>query len=272
VAQHPFILEFPVHASDYVPITLHRRTSEHRRTTLLLNVLLAGRISLQPPRAGYFWATVPGSGTQWVQENYGGSLGECILDEPSKSDADQLQEVDPEGYYGGKVGHDGSGLRVPTDLDESICRYRRLPAECRVKFDRAAFWLDMASRQWDVSLSASFAALVSAIESLTERGTSHAFRCPICQEMTGHETPGARQRFKQFIEAYAPGTALKKRRNEMYDLRSGVLHGAKLMQLDMEVPHSGSDPPWWNELKLHKELWSLTQISLRNWLIDSSRV
>jgi hypothetical protein len=48
MADHPFILEFPIKESDFWPITNHRRLREHRNLTLLLNVLLAGRTSLQP--------------------------------------------------------------------------------------------------------------------------------------------------------------------------------------------------------------------------------
>jgi hypothetical protein len=35
------------------------------------------------------------------------------------------------------------------DLDDSICFYRKLSATHRAKFDRAAFWCDVASRQWN---------------------------------------------------------------------------------------------------------------------------
>jgi hypothetical protein len=51
----------------------------------------------------------------------------------------------------------------------------------------------------------------------------------------------------------------------MYQLRSGILHGSKLMQLDHDFAF-GWDPPWWNEHKLHVELWSQTLVALRNWL------
>jgi hypothetical protein len=61
VADHPFILEFPVQVSDLDRITNHRLTREHRRLTLLLNVLLRGGTSFFPPRPGSLWAGVPGS-------------------------------------------------------------------------------------------------------------------------------------------------------------------------------------------------------------------
>jgi hypothetical protein len=50
MAEHPFILEFPIAASDFLPITNRRRLVEHRKVTLLLNTLLRSRISLQSHR------------------------------------------------------------------------------------------------------------------------------------------------------------------------------------------------------------------------------
>jgi hypothetical protein len=268
IAEHPFILEFPMQASDFRPVTYHRRMREHRKLTLLLNVLLAGRTSLQPRRPEHFWADVArddGSHEfKWVPQFFFAELGRGVVDEPSPSAGEQLEEVEPEEYYT-KVGHDGKGLRVPADLDRSICLYQQLSPENRTKFDRAAFWMDMASRQWTISVSSSFASLVSAVESLTERGETHQFNCPGCRKLTQHEVPGASRRFKDFFDTYAPGAALAKRRSHMYSLRSGILHGSELMQLDQDIAF-GWDPPWWNEGELHRELWGLTRVALRNWL------
>jgi hypothetical protein len=114
-------------------------------------------------------------------------------------------------------------------------------------------------------MSTSFAALVSAIESLTDRGQSHGFTCPICDKKTQHEVPGATQRFRELLATYAQGAALEKRRNDMYNLRSGILHGSALMQLDQNLV-LGWDPPWRNERELYNELSGLTRITVRNWL------
>lgn len=268
MADHPFILEFPIKWSDFWPISNHRRLREHRNLTLLLNVLLVGRTSLQPRRSEHFWASVSWDNNRpeikWVQQFFFAKLGEAVSDELSPPASEQLEEVEPEEYYT-KVGHDGKGLRVPTDLDQSICCYTALSAGNLAKLDRATFWMDMASRQWNISVSASFAALVSAIEALTERGDIHQFQCPTCGKLAQHEVPGATRRFKDFFDMYAPGAALAKRRDDMYSLRSGILHGNELMQLDQDLAF-GWDPPWWNERELHEELWGLTRIALRNWL------
>ncbi len=268
MADHPFILEFPIKASDFLPVTNHRWLREHRNLTLLLNVLLAGRTSLQPRRSENFWASVPSDDDRleikWVQQFFFAKLGEAVIDELSPPAGEQLEEVEPEEYYT-NVGHDGKGLRVPSDLDQSICLYLQLSRTNRAKFDRAAFWMDMARRQWTISVSSSFASLVSAVESLTDRGTTHRVYCEKCKGQSQHEVPSATERFRAFFDKYAPGSALRSRRTKMYSLRSDILHGTELMQLDQDLAF-GWDPPGWNEDELQKELWGLTRVALRNWL------
>jgi hypothetical protein len=232
--------------------------------------LLAGRTNLQPRQSEHFWASVSDdySEIKWVERFFFAKIGKEVSDELSPPGNERIEEVEPEEYYT-KVGHDGKGLRVPKDLDLSICRYLELSSKDRLKFDRATFWMDMASRQWNISVSTSFAALVSSIESLTERGKTHRVFCDDCQDYSQHETPGATERFRSFLEKNAPGAALKARRNEMYSLRSGILHGSDLMELD-QYSSSIWDPSSGNEYALHRELWELTSFALRTWLKNPS--
>jgi hypothetical protein len=253
IAQHPFVLEFPLKESPLWQITNYRRIREHRKLTLLLNILLAGRTSLQPRRFEHFWAIMDSDngrqGIKWLQQFFIANLGEVVQDGLSKPAAEQIQVLEPESYYA-RMGHDGKGLRVPADLDESICRYLQLSPENREKFDRAAFWKDMASRLWNISMSASFTALVSAVESLI-----------------GTRGRGSKARFRNFVERFAPGASLAHRREQMYDLRSDILHGGGLMTIDQDIAF-GWDPPYWHERELHEELWHLTRLIMRNWLKD----
>jgi hypothetical protein len=267
-AEHPFILEFPIIASGFWPITNHRRIREHRKLTLLLNVLLIGSTNFQPWRPSHFWASVPDDdGTQkikWVQQFFSADLGEPVSDKPSPPAGEKLQELAADEYYA-LSGLDGKGLRVSTGLDESICLYLQLSAEDRAKFDRATFWLDVADRNWTISVSSSFAALVSAIEAFTDQGIKHHVYCEKCDAERSHEVPGATARFRTFLETYAPGETAKKQRDQMYSLRSGILHGSVLMQLDQELGF-GNDPPDWDERELQRDLWGVTRKALRNWL------
>jgi len=268
MADHPFILEFPIQATDFWPLTNYRRIREHRNLTLLLNVLLnGGRTSFEPRRPQHFWADVSEDSTpkiKWVQQFFFAILGMPVIEELSPPAGEVLEAINPEIYYT-NLGYDGKGLRVPTDLDDSICNYNALSRNNQTKFDRAMFWMDIASRQWNISASASFAALVSAIEALTVRGNSHQIQCPVCGIATQHEAPGSTRRFKDFLETYAPGAALASERDDMYSLRSGILHGSELMQLDQDRDF-GWDPPGWNERELHSQLWGLTRRAFRNWL------
>lgn len=273
MAAHPFILEFPINGApaDLGLITNHRRMREHHRLTLLLNVLLTAHVSFESSRFQDFWAYIPppegsqGNGeSRWLQRLFLAPLGAPVTDNLSPLATDRLAEIAPEPYYM-SVGHDGNPLRLPTDLDETLCHYRDLSGADRSKFDRAAYWFYVASRQSTVSLSSSFASLVSAVESLTDRGTTHQVYCMQCQTDRLHETPGATERFRSFFETHAPGAALKHRRSHMYELRSDILHGSHVMLVDQDLAF-GWDPPGWNERELQYELWSITHLALRNWL------
>jgi hypothetical protein len=200
---------------------------------------------------------------RWVQELYYADFGPVVLDALSEPPPSQLAEVPSARYYK-RAGHDGRPLRLPSDLDSSILQYQCLPAARREQFDRCAFWMDMAYREWDVSMSSAFAALVSAIEALTDRGTTHRVHCTQCDRPVSHDAPGATATFRAFFDRHAPGSS-KKRRDEMYALRSGILHGGDLMQLD-EYATIGWDPVEWNDRELHFELWRLARTAIRSWL------
>ena len=117
-------------------------------------------------------------------------------------------------------------------------------------------------------MSASYASLVSAAEALTpEDGTKHSVYCDKCKKNRTHDVPGATEKFRSFFKKYTPDSELKDRRSKMYDLRSKILHGSDLMQLD-QGRAIGWDPPWWNEREMNTELWGLMRTAARNWLKD----
>jgi Apea-like HEPN len=288
MALHPFILEFPLQITGEWSITNARRIRTHRRLTMLLNVLLAGRTSFLGSQPEFFWATVPSDrrpwfnfpqirqflrmappkppppNIRWVQEFYFAPLESVVNDELSRPTSGTVEVVDSAAYYE-SVGHDGRGLRVPSDLDASLVAYQRLTPECLSRFNRAMSWMNLASRFGYRHMSASYVALVSAIESLAEQGATHRVLCPDCGGMSQHRAPGPTEAFRRFFDNYAPGASQRRRRTEMYDLRSKIVHGNALMELD-EERGGGRDPPWHNERSLHDELFSLSRLALRNWL------
>lgn len=264
IAEHPFILEFPFRTSDSGALTNRRRIQDHRKHTMLLNVLLNRGISFQSTRSAHFWANVPdeeGFRGKWAQRFFPASVGLFIVDDLSTPASAALEVVAPEDYYSRA---DNDPLRVPADLDESICRYRHVPAVERNKFELAIFWLDKARRLFDVAVSSSFIALVTAAESMTKRGVTHRSRCDECGCMITHDEPGATKNFKVFFETYAPDST-PSMRERMYRLRSGIAHGTQIMRLDQDIAY-GWDPTEWSQTELHWDLWNLTRTALRNWL------
>jgi hypothetical protein len=112
--------------------------------------------------------------------------------------------------------------------------------------------------------------VVSAVEALTSEGsTKHSVYCDKCKKSRTHDVPGATEKFRSFFEKYTPDPGLKERRSKMYGLRSKILHGSDLMQLDQGLGRAiGWDPPWWNEREMSRELWALMRTAARNWLRD----
>jgi hypothetical protein len=292
MAEHPFILEFPITASESWSITNRRRLVEHRKLSLLLNALLRSRVSMQSHRLSFFWAATASNQSMcskikrcaakifrrpvqgehftstWTQQSFFADFGPPVADELSNVDGDLLEEIDSKQYYNVVHGIDGRGLRIPSDLDDSICRYTALSSPLREKFDRAAFWLDIAARQWTTSTSASFAAVVSAVEALTEgRGEVHEYDCPVCGKPTTHEVRGATRRFIDFFDTHAPDVEISRgRRSDIYALRSGIVHGSKLMEIDRELAIGTMSPADFGQHDLTQEFWSLTNAAVRNWL------
>ena len=197
-------------------------------------------------------------------------FGNLVVDEPSASTAQKIEEISPEKFKA--VGNDGMGLRVSTSLDEMVMQFRNLKYKRRRRFRLALYWWDMASRCGNISAySLSFAALVSSVEALAGRGETHHFKCPECGGSCQHEVPGATERFKTFLEKFASGDESRQQRSKMYALRSTILHGSDLMELDHGTAF-GWDPPTDNEISLHRELSALVRDALRNWLATSPDV
>jgi hypothetical protein len=116
-------------------------------------------------------------------------------------------------------------------------------------------------------MGASFVAMVSAIEAFTDTSSQHTAQCNVCGEPYRHIVPGPTKAFRDFLATYAPGPQLNARRSEMYALRSGLVHGSVLMELDDER-HSVWDPAQSQQLELWSELFGVTRTAVRNWLND----
>ena len=253
MSQHPFIIEFPFVKSEIQSVTWHRYRMAFGEAAKLLNLFLVGRVTQNYGNGDQLWHV---------------DIGQLIADEYSSTTALAIDEIVPENYA--KIGIDTLGMRVPSNLDELVLCFFALTSDPRKKFALALHWFDMATRCWNIGAhSLSFAALVSAVEALTNRGIAHNCWCDDCKKSLPHEVPGATERFRIFLERFAPRDENRKQRTKMYELRSMILHGSNLMLLDMGMAY-GWDPPLTAETELHRELFLLTRTALHNWLMASS--
>ena len=65
MAEHTFILEFSIAASDFWPVTNRRRLVEHRKYTLLLNTLYISHQFARSSACVLFWAATEPQQSAW---------------------------------------------------------------------------------------------------------------------------------------------------------------------------------------------------------------
>ena len=265
VADHPFVLEYPVMNSRNGLITRQRDAREYRRLAGLLNVLLEGWVTSAQSTIRQLWAYVrtgESSETRWVQEGYSCPGFKVAGDTLSEPEGDYMTVVPANDYYAIDGLEIGRGLQVPDTLESSLEAYRNLPPEQLERFDRACYWWNVKDRVWTISVSASYAATVTAVEALLPE-TSGFGSCTECGRSLA---PGPTKLFQEFLETYAPGGGIvAQARAKMYRVRSAINHGGKLMRTDLDVEW-GLSPAMVAEIDLRDNLWRLVRVALINWL------
>ena len=202
LGDYPFVLEFPVRKSANWYVTNRRRQRQYRRFALALNALFEGKISASSSSPRHLWAFIPNTGeVAWVQEGY--SVGSLEPYRPALSDfSGEPIEVVPDAQYYARFGlRVGRSLEVPASLEMLLALWDNLSPNDRERFGRASYWLDAAERIWPLSRSASFTAMVTAVEALINDPPTMGL-CPDCQRPMG---PGPTKMFRDFVERYAPG-------------------------------------------------------------------
>jgi hypothetical protein len=274
-AENPFVLEFPFVQSGNIMIDNYRLEREHRRYSRVLNAILSNHIQFHGMRRRDFWAQLnTNDGTsesvqyRWVPNSYFADIGASVCDALTLH-SEQLAKVFSSSEYYLPQTFRGDYLTVPDNLDQLLSIYQNLLVRDREDFDQAAYWFDLAARQWEISASASFVSLVSAIETFVGRGSVHTIKCPECNEFFDHEVPGATRRFKEFLKTHAGEPEFKKQRDKMYNIRSKIAHGSDLLILDREY-YSGWDPVSQSELQMQWQLQSVTKAAMISWLRSKS--
>jgi hypothetical protein len=269
-ADHPFILEFPIRRSTDGFLTNMRRLRGALEWTWTLNAVLRHSITCLTPRVRFFWGLCTdesgGSTTRavrWSQEYYELDRFQAYLDGFSEPGETKIPTHPHREYYQARYLEPLDTVTVPDSLSKMLEGVAVMPSEGRKRFLRSAQWRHVANKFWDVHVSSWFTSLVSSIESLMDPPTE---RCPTCNAVLK-----VTQRFKDFVERYAPNSD-PGARGVLYGIRSNIAHGSGLMSLDEAVWDRSLRSRYLEELDAQDELARAARDVQVNWLLEKSPV
>jgi len=270
IADHPFILEFPIKSSSDGFVTNNRAMRRALEWTWILNALLRASISRIGPRFQHLWGLVPSDppeapkqeDVKWVQEYY------AIDDLPiqyaafSPQGALRIREIPPDEYYNSNYIL-SDDLVLPDSLSQMLDKTDKLPFAERQRFLRAVRWFYAARYLHFHLISSCFVALVCAIESLIPELEQQVI-CPECKK---DRSPGPTQRFQDFVETYAPTPDSQERnKKRLYKIRSDLAHGRDLLRFDSSPWDWSLNTTSMTEREALDDLFSIARKIIVNWL------
>jgi hypothetical protein len=230
-----------------------------------LNFLINPTIIMSPHSTDYAWvgdAQQTGK-NRYMQLGYS-PVGVSVSNDDftDNSKAPPISRIPADEYYSAQ-GLALGALLLPDSFQLSLDSASQLPPESYAKLFIALTFFAMSASVWSVSRSASYASLVAAVEALLPEDSQQ--RCQSC----GQRLYQISKRFRDFLTTYAPGEEKASERkvlqHALYELRSGLTHGSKILQADLE-PWKFQDRRGQVEDDLHRKLASLVRLAIMNWL------
>ncbi len=264
---HPFVLEVAVPASSDPFTRVNRGRLKARKIKNVLAVLLQYSVSAIPESTQHVWVLndpTDASSVSLNQRMYTcmdpNWRSDCLSDIANHATCPMVLPAD---YYAKYGISEGEGLELPANIDDQFDRYFSMGKVAQQRFDRACYWYNHAYDVWSLSKSASYVALVTAIECMLD-GNPDVKPCETCGKKP---TDGPTKQFRSFIETHVPGAdALKTVKGELYGIRSRMAHGSRVMANDIGSWH---DPINAEEDALHRQLTRLVQLALVKWLTSA---
>jgi hypothetical protein len=274
LADHPFLLQFRFAGSSNGMVEQARRHRRGLELELLLSGLVANHIRSDRTTV-HRWVILPPAGDpprippsilSQMGYHYEGSRG--VQDAfTACDDVSALKSISPAEYYAGVGIRSSQEMELPATFAAGIEAYTRLSPPLRRKFLNSCAWLQHSHTVFHASQSASYMALVLAVEALMpppESGRS----CEACKRSVGK---GPTQRFKEFLAKLAPtGEAFSGELGRFYEIRSKLVHGGGLLLSDREfLGSTGLEgfEDWQRRFRLHQ----FVQIAIVNWLFWGSQ-
>jgi len=270
IADHPFLLEVQIKGSRNAAVEIQRHLRRSREVELLLCVLLRGYIRSDRSKLRHSWVMPPADknpprlspsvfwqvgyhyeGHKYLREHFSPTIG-----------IPPMEICDPNEYYSRFGISLGQTLDLPATINAAIVAYNRLPSGIRRTFLTSCTWLQHSHEMFHFSHSASYLALVFAIETLLPKPKSEGL-CDCCNR---EKRKGPTALFKEFLAEFAPAQGqANKRLGEFYRIRSKIVHeGGVLLSDRLLFGEMGfGDMEDWT---LRYDLQHHVQVALLNWL------
>lgn len=273
VGDHPLLLQFTFPSSDDHHIQLIRRSRIAREIELLCVAFTNGIGKGQSSILRNHWVNVPAQNqanhkSEYCQEIYLYEGQNCLADAFTETNEIPPIALAPSDAYYKRHGLAiGQNLDLPDALENQLDCFFSAPAEVRERFLRSSFWFQHAQLVATLSKSASFTALMSAIEALMPEAipTGH---CDACNRPI---SIGSTRRFKDFVEQFIPDQqASSADKGKLYSLRSALSHGGSLLHSDRNGWAAGMTSRSLEEWASYDAMWRIVRIALANWIRTSS--
>jgi hypothetical protein len=260
-AQHPWVLEFSFVESSNFRVRNLRTERRAYELALLLNLLLGGQIAQPSNRSRHHWIYVRSGDSapelftpEWRQEGYFIAGFELLADGFSDVSAWSPLAGDPTDAYYNSRGFDFKPLTVPASMTDLSDVFGNLRGQLRDRFLRSCYWLRTADLVWNYSQSLHLVSLINALECLAQSGEKR-------------NVPDASTKmFLDFMQDYAPGRPSRSQLNKIYEVRSLVTHGERLLGYDTPQVH-GLHPTSTADRKSGTEALLLARGVIINWLV-----
>jgi hypothetical protein len=260
-AQHPWVLEFTfVESADFQVRNLRTQRRAYE-LALVLNLLLGGQIDRLTNRPRHHWVFTrrtdgtPGiADTQWLQEGYFIPGFNALTDGFSDVSAWTPLAESPTDEYYSRRGFDFQPLTVPAAMTDLCGAFSRLNGSQRNRFLRSCYWFHTVDVVWSYSQSLHLISLINGLECLAQSGEKRL-------------TPDASTKmFLDFMQEYAPGRPSRSRINKIYEVRSLITHGERLLAYDTPQSH-GLHPTSTADRESGMEAVLLARGAIINWMV-----
>lgn len=253
-----------------------RRTYEKFREIFpLLSFFSEGNI-WWPGHAGlrsYHWVRIPRSWGEGLPREAPLPVGTLTLDQYGKPGFSenpagrQIARTD-KNILPGRWGLDQPDeLTLPEDIETYFDRYFVLSEDIRRQFVRACYWMQQSYEVANISESASYQAVIQAVEALAHDPMAWKASPPL-----RGKAPGPTRKFREFLRRHVDLRGIEEKEidgfyDSLYSVRSDIAHG-KVLQ------HSDEHAYDWfggHELRVTKRtMINIARAAILSWLEDSA--